>query len=189
MTLLILGLALFFAAHLLPSFPRAYQGLRDRLGTTPFQGVYASVSLVGLVLAGIGMGQAPEVPIWEPTEFTKSIAPGLMLPAFMLLALAYVTSNIQRFLRHPMLAAIFLWGLAHLLANGDLASMILFGSFAVYSIVAMISANRRGAKKATDYQSTLGDLIGAGAGIGLYALFVFLHPYLFGVPALLPKAG
>ncbi len=186
MTLLILGLVLFFTVHLLPSFPAAYQRLRDRLGEMPFTAVYASLSLLGLVLAGIGKGQAATVPIWQPTEFTMSLAPGLMLPAFVLLALAYVQSNINRFLRHPMLVAVLLWALAHVLANGDLASMILFGSFAVYSIVAMISANRRGAKKATDYQSVLGDLVGAGVGVGLYALFVWLHPPLFGVPALLP---
>jgi uncharacterized membrane protein len=189
MTLLILGLALFLAAHLLPTFPSAYQRLRDQMGVAAFTGTFALMSLAGLVLAGVGMAQAPTVEVWVPNEFTKSLAPGLMLPAFVLLALAYVQSNINRFLRHPMLLAVLLWAVAHLLANGDVASMILFGSLGVYSIVAMISANRRGAKKATEYNSVLGDLIGAGVGVGLYALFVFLHPYLFGVPALLPPVS
>jgi len=188
MTLLILGLVLFFAVHLLPSVPPLYRTLHDRLGEMPFQGVYSVIALGGLVLAGVGMAQAPVVPVWEPSELTKSLAPGLMLPAFMLLVLAYVPSNVHRFTRHPMLWGVFLWGLAHLLGNGDLASMILFGSFAVYCPVAMISANLRGAQKASGYKSMLGDLAGAGGGIALYALFVFLHPYLFGVPALLPKA-
>lgn len=188
MLLLILGLALFFAAHLLPTFPSLHRQLRERFGDKAFMGTFALVSLVGLVLAGIGKGQAPVIPIWTPSEFTMSLAPGLMLPAFMLLVLAYVQSNVNRYLRHPMLTAVLLWGIAHLLANGDLASMILFGGFALYSIIAMISANRRGAKKATEEQSFLGDLIGAGVGIGLYALFVFLHPHLFGVPALLPAS-
>ncbi|MBK1701012.1 NnrU family protein [Thiococcus pfennigii] len=187
MILLVLGLALFFTVHMLPSFPGAYQRLHERFGEQAFKGGFAILSLVGIVLAVIGMGMAPTIDLWQPGEFTKSIAPGLMLPAFMLLVLAYVPSNVRRYIRHPMLTAVLLWGLAHLLANGDLASMILFGSFAVYSVVAMVSANRRGAKKATDYKSMLWDLVGAGGGIGVYALFVYLHPYLFGVPALLPS--
>lgn len=189
MLLLILGLAMFFAVHLLPSFPGPYDRLKGRLGEAPFTAVYALISLAGLVLAGFGKARAEVIPIWAPTELTMSIAPGLMLPAFVLLALAYVQSNVNRFLRHPMLTAVLLWAAAHLLANGDLASIVLFGSFAVYSVFAMISANRRGAKKATEYYSVLGDLIGAGVGVALYALFVYLHPVLFGVPALLPEAN
>jgi len=188
MTLLILGLALFFAVHLLPSLPPAYRAVHDRLGEMPFKGAFSILALAGLILAGIGKSQAPGVPVWQPSELTMSLAPGLMLPAFMLLVLAYVPSNVHRFTRHPMLWGVLLWALAHLLANGDLASMILFGSFAVYSVVAMISANLRGAQKASGYRSVIGDLVGAGVGVALYALFVFLHPYLFGVPALLPKA-
>ncbi|MEY6432432.1 NnrU family protein [Thioalkalicoccus limnaeus] len=187
MTLLILGLLLFFAVHTLPSFSSVYQPLRDRLGMLAFQGIFSLIAVTGLVLALIGKRDAPIMPVWEPNEFTMSLAPGLMLPAAMLLVLAYVPSNVKRYLRHPMLTAVLLWSVAHLLANGHLAAMVFFGSFAVYSVFAMISANRRGATKSKETKSMLWDLAGAGGGIALYALGVFLHPYLFGVPAILPK--
>jgi uncharacterized membrane protein len=90
--------------------------------------------------------------------------------------------NIKRFTRHPMLWGILIWSAAHLLVNGDLASMLLFGSFGVYSVYAMISQNLRGAQKQTNVMPLKNDLIVFAAGTLVFVLVIFLHGFLFGVP-------
>jgi len=180
MTLLILGLIIFFSIHLLPSF----QGLRSnfiaKLGVLPYKGVFALISLVGFALIVMGKGQAPFVEIWQPPVLLVMLTKLLMLPAMVLLVAAYVPSNIKRKVRHPMLAAVKLWALGHLLSNGDLASMLLFGSFLCYGVIAVISVSRRAEAVASVvrpiYMDILVLLMGgvAYAGIGIY------HQQLFG---------
>jgi uncharacterized membrane protein len=184
MLVMSLGLVLFFATHLLPTVPAIQHPLQRQIGYYPYKAAFGLISLAGLILIGFGKANAPLIPVWEPTAQTYNLAPGLMLPAFILLVAAYTPSNIKRFVRHPMLWGVLLWALAHLAANGDLASMILFGAFAAYSIVDQISANQRGARKATELRSVFIDVAVVFTGIGLYALFVWLHPVLFNVPAL-----
>ena len=111
-----------------------------------------------------------------------------MLPAMILLVAAYVPSRIRSAVGHPMLAAIKIWALAHLLANGDLASLVLFGSFLVWVVVDRISVKRRGALgplgSATS-TSPINDLIVVGVGLALYAvMLVWGHRWLIGVPLL-----
>jgi uncharacterized membrane protein len=111
----------------------------------------------------------------------------LMLPAVVLIVAAYVpTGFIKKAVKHPMLTAVKLWALAHLIANGDLASMILFAAFLVYGVVDRIAVKRRGDVGAANaVPNIFGDLISLAVGGALYAAIVFyLHPLLFAVPVI-----
>ncbi len=105
-----------------------------------------------------------------------------MLFSFFFLVAADIKSNIKRYLRHPMLIGVALWSSAHLFANGDFASILLFGSFLAYSIFGMFSANRRGATKQVEKYPLSKDAIIVVFGLVAYVIFIkYLHPYLIGV--------
>lgn len=181
MIILILGISIFIGMHLIPSFVPLRQKLVTRLGEGPYNGLYSVISLTGIVLIIIGMSRADYLPIWEPPIWNRMVVMPLMMLSFILLAAAHAPSNIKRFTRHPMLWGITLWAAAHLLANGDLASILLFSAFAVFSLFDMFSANLRGAKKQLKKLPVKNDVITIIAGLAVYTIFVFLHPYLFGV--------
>ena len=104
--------------------------------------------------------------------------------AFVLVAGAYLPSNLKRYTRHPMLWGVTLWAALHLLANGDSASLLLFGGLGVYALCAMWSLNRRGVRKSDKTYPGRRDALVVVAGLVVYVAFVVLHPYLFGVPAI-----
>ena len=183
MGLLILGVVILVGIHLVPNFTALRQRLVQRLGENPYKGVFSAISLVGLILIIVGKHKAEFVPVWQPPVWGKDVAPLIMPAAFVLLAAAYLPTNIKRFTRHPMLWGITLWAAAHILANGDLASLVLFGGLGVFSLFAMWSANLRGAARSQTRHPLKKDIIGVAAGILVYGIFLFLHPYLFGVPA------
>ena len=191
MLTLALGLLVFFAIHLVPIDIRG--GLVGRLGEGPYKLVFSLLAGLGLVLIVVGYGKLQALPgknpqLWLPPPWTRHVAFTLMLPAMILLVAAYVPSRIRSAVGHPMLAAIKIWALAHLLANGDLASLVLFGSFLVWVVVDRISVKRRGALgplgSATS-TSPINDLIVVGVGLALYAvMLVWGHRWLIGVPLL-----
>jgi uncharacterized membrane protein len=182
MTLMILGLVLLFGIHLVPWSTSLRATVVTRIGLNPYKMVFVLVAIVGLVVMIIGKGRAPFVPVWQPDPSMRHIAYLLVLIGFILLPAAHMKSNIKRFTRHPMLWGIVAWGVGHLLVNGDKASMILFGSFVVYSLAAMVSANARGAEKSTVRHGLGKDLIVVAAGVVVYLVFMFSHGYLFGYP-------
>jgi len=182
MTLLILGLFIFIAIHLFPAFQSRRAALIERLGELKYKGLFSLVSLASFALILIGKANASFIEIWQPPQMLAVVTKILMLPAIILLVAAYFPSNFKRKIRHPMLIAVKIWAIGHLLINGDLASIILFGSFLVFAVLAMISANQRKEWHKPKEQSVLMDilviLIGGAAytGIGLY------HLQLFGMP-------
>lgn len=184
MTLLIIGMAIFIGIHLLPTFAAVRQLLVARLGTTTYKGLFSLLSLAGLVLIVIGKGQAPFVPLWAPPDWSRHAALTVMPIALMLLVAAYLPSNIKRFIRHPMLWGVTLWAAVHLLANGDLASVILFGGIGAFALFDMWSANQRGAQPSSQPYPFTRDLLVAAVGFAAYGIFLVAHPYLFGVPVL-----
>ncbi|MDH3692398.1 MAG: NnrU family protein [Gammaproteobacteria bacterium] len=184
MSLLILGVCVFVGIHLVPSFPSLRQNFVDRLGEGAYKGGFALFALVGLVIIVMGKASAEFVPIWQAPAWGRLVAMVVMLPVFILLAAANMPTNIKRFTRHPMLWGVALWSVSHLLANGDLASLILFGSFGVFAGVGMWSANLRGATKTDQVFSVTNDVTVVVVGIVAYGIFLFLHPYLFGVPVI-----
>lgn len=182
MTLLILGLIVFFSIHLLPSFTELRSNCIEKLGLLPYKGVFALISLLGFSLIVVGKGQAIFFEIWQPPAFLAMITKLLMLPAMVLLVAAYVPSNIKNKIRHPMMTGVKLWALAHLLSNGDLASILLFGTFLCFGVISVISANRRAAAAPPVVRPTYMDVLVLVIGGAVYAGVGLYHQLLFGVP-------
>ena len=192
MVTLILGLMLFNGLHLVPAVPSLRQSFRDKMGPSIYMLGFSVVSLFALVLIGRGYGQAHglgigNVQLWVPPLFLRHITLALMLPAFILLAAAYVPSRIRTVAKHPMLAAIKIWALAHLLVRGDLASVLLFGSLLAFGVFDRISVKKRGAMGplGAAQGGLRGDVIAVAIGTVAYVLMVFWgHSVLIGVPLL-----
>lgn len=188
MTILILGIIVLIGIHFVPAFPDLRDSLMARLGRNGYRALFSVVSLLGLALVVWGFAKAPVVQIWAPPVWTRHLALLLMLPVFPLLFAAYLPGKIKAKVRHPMLAAIKFWALAHLIANGDLASIILFGSFLVYSVFDRIALKRRPATGLVTVAETgqgRNDVIAVVGGLLLYVAFlVWLHPLLIGTSPL-----
>jgi uncharacterized membrane protein len=197
MMVLIVGLILFLGLHLLPTSPELRDGLRTRLGARTYAVVFSLLSLAGLIIIILGYHKLQIHPgknpvLWQPPIWTRHIAVGLMLPAMILLVAAFIPSRIRTAVRHPMLAAIKVWAFAHLIANGDLGSLLLFGSFLAFAVYDRISVKRRGALGPLGNAapgSAINDVAVVVIGIGLYAAMLLgLHQWLIGV-APMPGLG
>jgi len=189
---MVIGLVLFFAIHLVPANVDLKNGLIGRFGGTGYKAIFSVVSLLGLALIVLGFyklqlhpGKNPQ--LWIPPIWTRHLALALMLPAMIALVAAYVPSHIHVMLKHPMLIAIKTWALAHLLANGDLASLLLFGSFLAFAVYDRISVKRRGDLGPLGKGSGpwINDVIVVVLGTALYASIVlYLHELVIGVSPL-----
>jgi uncharacterized membrane protein len=180
MIIMIAGLVLFIGIHLVPTGPALRARLMAGLGDKPYRAFFALIAALGLVLIIAGYHMRPErVQLFAPFPAARGAAPVLVTIAFVLFAAANMKTHIRSTLRHPMLIGLMLWSGVHLLANGDLAGTILFGSFFAYSIIAIISATRRGSGKVLipDWKH---DLIAVAAGLALSYLTIRLHPLVFG---------
>ena len=191
MTYLAAGLALFFATHLFSTFRSREPGrdLRKKLGEGPYMGLYTLVSLAGFGLIIWGYGAARPSPIlYTPPPALAHLNLLLMLLAMILLAAAYLpTGRIKKAVKHPMLAAVKIWAFGHLLANGELNSVLLFGSFLAYGVIDRIALKKRGdnGPGPDAAVSATGDIGAIVVGSAVYAVLLFwLHPILFGMPAL-----
>jgi uncharacterized membrane protein len=188
MTLLVLGLALFLGVHTFTTLRPARAGLIGRLGEGPYKGLYSLLSAAGLVLIVIGFGAyrgAGYVPVWDPPAGLRPVTSALNWFAFVALAAAYAPlGKIKSVLRHPMLAGVKAWALAHLLANGDLGSILLFGGLLAWAVYDRIAVKRRGARGAPASGVTAGDAIALIVGSAAFAVMFWLHPIAFGVPIL-----
>lgn len=192
MTSLVIGLVLFIGMHLLPAVqPAKRESLAEKLGAGAWKGLFSLVSVIGLYLIATGYGAARMEPvwIWHPPMFLSHVTGLLMLFAFIFLAAAYVPGNaIKARLGHPMLVAVKTWTLAHLLVNGTVADLVLFGSFLAWGVLAFIK--HRKADRAAGLgptPSTMGaTVLTLVAGVVLTGVFaIWLHPLLIGVPAII----
>jgi uncharacterized membrane protein len=186
---LLTGLVLFHAGHLVPTHDGLRNSMVARMGRGGYLAVFSVVSLIALILIVMGYGDTRSLgranpQLWIPPPWMRHIAYLLMLPAFILLAAAYIPSRIRDWAQHPMLAAIKVWALAHLLVRGDLASVLLFGSFLAYGIYDRISVKRRGARGPLGDArgSARSDVIVIAIGLAAYAaMLAFGHRALIGV--------
>src|SRR6476620_5863606 len=142
MTLLIVAIVIFLGIHLVPTLPLRGR-LVQRLGETGFKVAFSLLSIASFVFLVWAFAKAPVAQVWSPPSWTRWVAIVLMLPAFIFMVAAYVPGKIKEKLKHPFLVAIKTWALAHLIANGDLASIILFGSFLAYAVYDRITLKRR----------------------------------------------
>ncbi len=187
MLFLILGLVIFLGCHALSMARGPRARLVERLGANGFKGLYTAVSLLGFVLIIYGFGAyraGAWVNVWHPPVWTKHLALLLNLPIFILLAATNSGGRIHAAVKHPMLLAVKIWATAHLLANGDLGGILLFGGFLVWAVLARISLKRREGVKLPVAPAgfTQRDWIAIGAGLVLWFVFArWLHPLLIGV--------
>ena len=185
--ILVLGLAVFFATHIFVTFRDARAAAMARLSLNGYRGVFALVSIVGLALIVWGYGQyhAHElIQVWSPPAFMRHITEGLMLFAVIFFTAAFIPSHVKAKLKHLMLAGVKTWALAHLLSNGDLGSILLFGSFLAWGVYARIAAKRRGDLGAISAPAGyINDILVVVLGIVIYlALGYAFHPMVIGAP-------
>jgi uncharacterized membrane protein len=189
MGMLVLGLALFLGTH---SIAIAAPGLRRRavarLGESGWKGLYAVLSLGGFVLLVYGFGIARHTPVvlYTPPHFLRHVTFLFMLPVFPLIFAAYLPGRIKSAMKHPMLAAVKFWAFAHLLSNGTLADVVLFGAFLAWAVLDRISLKRRAPLVLhTAPAGAFNDLIAVVLGLAVYGLFIgWAHRWLIGVSPL-----
>ena len=188
MTYLILGLILFLGVHSLRMVGEGWRTqIRASIGESAFKGIYSVLSILGFALLVWGFGQARQSPVqvWSPPVAMRHVASLLTLVSFILLAAAYVPGNsIKARLHHPMVLGVKVWALAHLLANGNRAHMVLFGSFLIWAIWNFAASRRRDRLTGATYPPGKGSATAITVVVGIaawLAFALFLHGWLIGV--------
>jgi len=178
-----LGLALWVVLHLIPSLAPALRStLLQRLGETPYKSIFSLGIVASIVLIVIGWRATTPVDVYTPPAWGPPATGILVFVAFLLLAFASANTNLKRVLRHPQLTGLVVWAIAHLLANGDNRSLALFGVLGLWALVEMPLINRRaGPWQRPDPAPNTAAIRPAIAGIVMFAVFLFAHPFLFGV--------
>ena len=189
MSQLLIGLVLFLGIHSLQSVaPQWRQNAIDRWGALGFKGLYTAISLLGLVLLVQGYGQARLAPVvlWTPPHGLQHATLLLMWLAMLLLVATYVPGNhLKAQLRHPMTLSVKVWALGHLLSNGNLADVLLFGGFLIWAVLVFRAARKRDRQSlhSAPEGKVMSTLITVALGTGLWAAFLMggLHLWLVGV--------
>jgi len=185
---LIVGIVLFFGGHsaaiVAPSWRNA---MVERLGAIPWKALYAVVALVGIVLLVKGYGELrwTSTVLYTPPEWLRHVGMLLLLPVFPLLIATYLPGRVQSAVGHPMLLAVKIWALSHLLMNGRVVDVVLFGAFLAWAVADRIAVKRRTARPAAAPvlpATTVNDAIVIVGGLAVYVAFVlWLHAWLIGV--------
>jgi uncharacterized membrane protein len=185
---LVAGLVLFLGAHSIRVFADGWRTAAiARIGGGTWKAIYSLVSLLGFALIAYGYGLSRQAPLdlWMPPLWTRHVTALLTLPVFVLLAAAYVPgTHIKAGLKHPMILGVKVWALAHLLSNGRLADIALFGGFLVWSILDFRAARRRDREQGLTYAAAgvSRDVVATAVGLVAWVAFAFyLHGALIGV--------
>jgi uncharacterized membrane protein len=182
------GLAVLLGTHAFTSARQARAAAIGRLGWWPYMILYSLVSLIGLGLVAWGYGDwraSGPTQLWDPPLWTRHLALGLMLAASVLLVAAFVPSHLRDRLKYPALIAIETWAVAHLFANGDLATVVLALAVLGWAIYAHFSVKKRTEEPGPAPGTWTGDAIAGVAGLALLLLLAYIfHPYIIGVPVI-----
>jgi uncharacterized membrane protein len=186
MPYLIIGLVVFLGVHAFTMAREQRAAAVARYGEGPYKIGYSLIAFLAIILIALGYGTyraSGYIPLWDPPVWTRHLAVLVMLPVFPLLFSAYAKGFVKARLKHPMILAVKAWALAHLLANGDLGSVILFGAFLGWAVVAFMSMRRRPQGNTVDFVPNPGqDAAAILGGLIVYAAMIFgLHRYFFGV--------
>ena len=188
LAILILGLAVFLGVHVLVTCRAQRAGAIARMGEGKYKALFSFASLIGIILIAFGFARYRAtgwIDVWYPPAWTRHVTVALVWPAIICFYAAYSPGRIKAVLKHPMLVGVKLWAVAHLISNGDLGSIVLFGSFLAWAVYDRVSLKRRtdpggppipvgGVKK---------DVIAVIGGTLIYlALGFWFHPYVIGVP-------
>lgn len=190
MTILIIGIILFLGTHLLRVFvPGLRAAMVERLGLGGWRGLHSALSVITLVILIYGYAVAPVINLYFPPVWMAHLTLTLMLPAMICLVAAMLPAgHIATKTKHPMVLSVKIWALAHLLANGDLASVILFLAFLAWGVVLRISLKRRqrtGEVTLRPFVSARYDIAAVGLGVIVWLAFILkLHELLIGVAPL-----
>ena len=188
MAYLILGLVLFLGVHSVRIVADGWRTqMLQKVGEAAYKGSYTVLSLVGfgLIIWGFSIARETPVQLWVPPIALRHLALLLTLVAFVFLAAAYVPRNaIKARVHHPMVLGVKAWAFAHLLANGNLAHVILFGSFLLWAVANFIAARKRDRVQSVVYAAGTrsGTVRAVVIGVGAWVLFAFwLHGWLIGI--------
>jgi uncharacterized membrane protein len=186
MALLLVGVVLWSVTHL---FPAVVPGIRANLvrkfGEGPYKGLYALDILLSLVLIVYGWRTTMPVALYEPPMHSNPFLTVALTLAILLFVASSTPNNFRRYVRHPQMAAVVTWGVAHLLTNGDSRSVILFGGLSIWAILEIgFINNRDGRWKRPDSVPLAKDLVAVFIAAGASALLVYFHAAIFGVPAI-----
>ena len=187
MLLLILGLVLFIGVHALSTMTERRAALIGRLGEGGYKGVYSLLAAVGLILIVYGYARAPYTVVWDPPVWARHATFLLMLPVFPLLVEAYLPGRLKTVIPHPMLMAVKLWAVAHLLTKGTAAAMLLYASLLVWAIFDLISAKKRERAGLLTVRTgpLRNDVIAILIGVAIYLFMINIgHWKLIGTPIL-----
>ncbi|UYN97503.1 MAG: NnrU family protein [Enhydrobacter sp.] len=186
MTLLVLGLALFLGIHTFTTLRSSRAVMLARLGEGSYKGLYSVISAAGIALIVIGFARYRSegyIVVWDPPDFLRPVTLVLMWFSFVALAAAYApVGRLKSALKHPLLVGVKAWALAHVLANGDLGSILLFGTFLGWAVYDRIALKRRGDAGPPSAPVGIGDGVAVVIGTAAYTLMFWLHPIAFGVP-------
>jgi uncharacterized membrane protein len=187
LAIMILGLAAFIGGHAFATFRAQRAAAVARIGEGPYKGLFSLVSLAGIALIVYGFGQYRAdglIEVWHPPGWTRHVAVALVWPATICVVASYIRGDLYRLLKHPMLVGVKLWALAHLIANGDLGGIILFGSILAWAVLDRITLKRRSdpGAPAIPGGGRRNDIIAVVVGTLIYlALGFWFHPYLIGL--------
>jgi uncharacterized membrane protein len=190
LAVMILGLAAFIAPHVFVTRREARAAMIARIGEAAYKGLFSLLAIVGVILIGWGFARYRAtgwIDVWSPPTWTRHASVALTWPAIVFVVAAYIPGNIKRGLKHPMLVGVKLWAFAHLLSNGDLGSIVLFGAILAWAVYDRISLKRR-----TDPGAPPIPIGGWGNDIAAFvvgtlvylALGLVFHPLVIGVPVL-----
>ena len=186
LAILVAGLVVFIGAHVFVTMRDQRAALIGRIGEWPYKGLLALASIIGLILIGYGFGEyraTDWIDVWYPPRWTFYITELLMWPASIFVVAAYIRGNIWRTLKHPMLVGVKTWGVAHLISNGDLGSILLFGSFLLWAGYDRMTLKHRADARAPTIPAGghRNDIIALVIGTVLYVVLgLVFHPLVVG---------
>ncbi len=183
MTLLILGLLVWASVHFIPSLAQPTKiKLKNKIGAAGYQGAFALVILLSLAMIIFGWRSTAPVLVYSTPVWMKSVAFVLMLPALILFVVSNGATRIKQFIRHPQLTAVILWSIAHLLSNGDVRSIVLFGGLGLWAVIEIMVINRReGQWRKPEGPTWAREFAGIAASVVIFVVVIVLHPYISGV--------
>jgi len=179
---LVLGVSLWSVMHFIPAIAVDFRkNLISKIGENPYKGLFALFMFLALYLVISGWKATIPVNLYLPPVWGRHVTALLVLIAFILIVAPYHATNLKRFLRHPQLTGVIIWGIGHLLANGESRSIVLFGGLTAWAVIEILLLNRRdGAWTKPDPVPVKKDLILTVAGLVVYVVIAASHQWLFG---------
>jgi uncharacterized membrane protein len=178
MMMLMIGMLLFFGTHLVPNITGVRAGLVSVFGEKVYMLGYTVLSLVGIILMFMGRSRADFELLWVAPEWLQIITMIFMFASLYCLLAMFMPTNVKKWVHHPMLTFMLLFGVGHILSNGDVAALVFFGSLAIFSLFKIISLSKRVPSEDFTGVSLGKDLIVLAATFVVYIAVIYVHPYL-----------